>query len=227
MAHDKPAAEQHQIAAAIQSLERPLKAARENPTEYERETHTWAIRTGKGIIIYTTLTVVIAVAAIWSAIDAQKAVNLTQENFAIDQRPYIWINNNLELPGYFEFLKKIVWSFHFTNYGKTPANNVLLKVKMSVGGTQYPILEAHPRPPRGNPLPPNKDDFNTAVSDAQFTRDEFQRVFGVDFGIGISGLILYQGASDAWYESRFCLAHLATGAILHDNLNDYCRNEMK
>ena len=139
---DQPPSEKHQIAAAIQSLERQYRAAQEGHIQHEQQTFIWTRRAGVGVLAYTVLTVVIMCASIYSARQAaisadaaRDSLSITRENFKADQRPIVWLTNNLGNPTWIQ--NKIVWSYHFTNYGKSPAANVRFDVNMSIDGSPF------------------------------------------------------------------------------------------
>jgi hypothetical protein len=224
---DKPSSEQGQIAAAIQSLERQFQAG---PTQYEREAHTWTIRTGKGVIIYALLTVAIAVAAIWSSISAQQSLNLTRDIANADQRPIIWLTNHTDAPHYYPApATQITWNWEFTNYGKSPAVHIRFDTYMSIDNGPYIHTYGGDKDITdiGAPLPPGKVDFDTVISRPGISDAEFARLMAADKAISISGVIKYQDAGGRPYETAFCLAHLASGATMYRETSANCQNDIK
>lgn len=222
---DKPAIEEHLIASAIQSLERAYLASRKSLAEQERKTHRWAVITGSGVTAYTLVTVRIAVAAIWSAISAQKALKLTQEIAIADQRPIIWLSNHVGAPQLIR--NQVIWDWEFTNYGKSPAVHIRFDTYMSLD--KGPNLPTYGRQKSsiGAPLPPGKFDFDTVVSNPGINDTDFARLMALDEGISISGLSTYQDAGGRSYETTFCLAHLASGAIKYREPSTNCQNDIK
>lgn len=230
---DKPAAEQSQIASAIQSFERRFQSARENPTGYERESHRWAIRTGKGVIVYTLVTVGIAAAAIWSSWNAQRAVDLTAKNFVIEQRPYLWLGDNLGSPAIWndpDGKAQIYWSWFFTNYGKTPANDMSYRTFISLGGAAFkPSFKTKDDSSAdlGAPVTPNKAGDHATVISEQIGPDAATTFLTTDHGVRIAGIITYKDAYGNIYETDFCLGKLKTGDIAYERPSNDCHNEIK
>jgi hypothetical protein len=226
---DKPAPERHQIAAAVQSLEHQLHSDRQNPTDHERLSLRWSILTGKGVMIYTFLTVGIAAASICSAWEAREAVRLTVENFIVDQRPYVSLTNNLGSPTAVsapDGKVVVIWTWHFTNYGKTPANHVTYSHFMRLGNGAFEISNGSKGTAVGGPVPPTKDDFATVISE-EIEPVDFTRYFAADKGISIAGTIDYFDAHGRSYETTFCVAKLSSGAIAYEHPMEHCDNEIK
>jgi hypothetical protein len=65
----------------------------------------------------------------------------------------------------------------------------------------------------GPPLPPGKVDEAAVISLPEIDQQEFDRLLSTDQGIRISGTITYSDAYKGDYETTFCLAKLATGAV--------------
>jgi nitrate reductase cytochrome c-type subunit len=161
-----------------------------------------------------------AEAAVKSANAVDMAGRNAQENFRAEQRPVIWLTNELNKPEFIPNMKKadntgqIVWSFHYTNYGRTPAVHISFRHFMTTEGKieeSYGALA----PAVGAPIPPNKVDFATVVSRPGISQDEFNQLLKNDSAIGISADILYFDAFGNKYETTFCLTHLSSGAILY------------
>lgn len=160
-------------------------------------------------------------AAVKSASTAEDALKNARENFRSEQRPIIWLTNNLGAPQFIPNLKKadgtgqIVWDWHFTNYGKTPALHLTYHDFMRIENNTE---ESHGAtgPSIGAPLPTGKDDFATVVSHPDISQNEFNRLMNsIDNPIAISGSIVYFDAYGQQYETTFCLTRLLTGAVQH------------
>ncbi len=81
-------------------------------------------------------------AAITSAATTQTALQTARDNFRIEQRPIIWLTNNLGSPQYVNRTDKpdgceIAWEWHYTNYGRSPALHLtfhqLIKIEDTTG----------------------------------------------------------------------------------------------
>jgi hypothetical protein len=160
-------------------------------------------------------------AAVKSASTAEDALKNARENFRSEQRPIIWLTNDLGAPVFVPNPKKtdntgqIVWDWRFTNYGKTPALHLSFRHFMRI---ENKIEESYGAagPSIGAPLPTNKTDFATVISRPGISADEFDRLLSsINDDIGISGSIIYFDAYGEKYETTFCLTRLVTGAILY------------
>jgi hypothetical protein len=154
----------------------------------------------------------VADAASKAANVAEIALRTARDNFRTEQRPIVWLTNN---PGSPEFMPnqqkadgtgRIIWSWHFTNYGKTPALHLSFRHFMTIEnsseqsyGSVSPFASA--------PLPTSKDDFATVISRPGFSADQFTKLMETN-GIGISGEITYSDVYGESYVTTFCLRHL-------------------
>lgn len=178
------------------------------------------------LAIYTDYTIKMYGANRDAADAAQRAVANAQEQFRQDARPYVWVTNNgLGQP---EFIfdrtltgapmntGQIVWTFHYTDYGKTPAYNLSSERFFSVG-LNSPFRESHGfshvEKVNGTPVPPNKDDFQTVVSEPEITPEKYKEFLKTDNALRIRAVIQYTDAYGEKYETGLCLGRLASGAI--------------
>jgi hypothetical protein len=158
---------------------------------------------------------------------ANKAIAQAREQFRQDQRPYIWLTNQgLGFPDFIPTPNspssgQVIWTWHYTDYGKTPAYNVRFYDYISIGNRAFArSYQAPTGPDIGAPLPPNKDDFATVVSEPGITQQEYARVASImNTGktISIRVRIEYTDAYGGDYETGICLNRINTGAI------GYCR----
>jgi hypothetical protein len=158
-------------------------------------------------------------AAVKSASTAEDTLKNARENFRSEQRPIIWLTNDLATPVFIPNAKKadntgqIVWDWHFTNYGRTPALHITFRQFMRIGNTTEESYGAQ-GPSVGAPLPTGKTDYSTVISRPGIDQSEFNQLLSsIDDPIGISGTILYFDAYDEKYETTFCLRRLITGVI--------------
>jgi hypothetical protein len=225
-----PSAEQLNIAAAINSFEAKYETAQKGRPEHDRQALLWTKRTAKGVFIYTALTVGITAAAIWSSWNAQRAVDLSARNFIVDQRPYIWLTNNLGSPQVWnkrtDGKVQITWAFHYTNYGKTPANNVTVESFIRLGNGEFKHGEGYVGRQNGEPIPPNKDDFSEIPS-WPISPDEANQYAAMDSGISIAGIFTYEDAPGNRYETDFCIGRLQLGGISYQPPTEHCDNQIK
>ena len=144
-----------------------------------------------------------------------------------DQRPYVWLTNDLGRPGCIRPPAApsspecyVVWDFRFTNYGRAPANNVRFVGNLNVGdgaGGKPKIFEPLKV---AAPLPPGKNDFATALWQTKITEQEFERLMKSEDTIVLFGRILYTDTYGQDYETGFCLQHLVSGAIAYCGGNE-------
>ena len=87
---------------------------------------------------------------------------------------------------------------HSTRTNATPAT---IHTQLSTGFT------------KGTPVPPNKDDFGTVVSDPGITLEQYNRLLGVDNAIRVRIQMQYTDAYGGNYETEICLGRLVSGAI--------------
>jgi hypothetical protein len=161
---------------------------------------------------------------------AHDAVIQARDQFRQDERPYIWITNTGIGTPEFTFDKnpktgqdlttgQITWTYHYTNYGKTPAYD-LFSYKLISIGTNSPFRESYGfskiKRGKGTPIPPNKDDFGTVVSDPGITPERFKQLLGIDNAIRIRVQMQYTDAYGGQYETEICLGRLVSGSI------EYC-----
>jgi hypothetical protein len=161
---------------------------------------------------------------------ARETIQLTKDHFQEDQRPYVWLTNNLGKPECENINPdasdcQVLWTWHFTNYGKTPARDVHFNAKINIGSNVLDQPREFAAFQIGAPLPPNKDDFSTAVHPTKISKEAFLNLLNMEKSILIFGRINYAdahghaNADGGQYETRFCYYRLKTGAIT------YCRDD--
>jgi hypothetical protein len=180
---NEPPTEQHPVATALKSIEGKLQAAREDPTEYERESHRWAIRTGRGVIFYTILTAFIMAASVGTAIYSRWQATIADDSEKRSLRAYIGIENEkfvLNCDACDDPTKQTDFAKGFTdnnalfmeikNYGHTPAFD-------ATGSFNWKDA------PYGNELPPDftyADGANARTPGTVFVINPQERSHGGD-----------------------------------------------
>jgi len=159
-------------------------------------------------------------AAVDAATAAQQANRDAESRFKEDSRPYIWFTaTGNGSPEFIPQTNQIVWSFHYTDYGRTPAYGIqFVQEQIKVG--DKPLKTMYRKEYNagiGTVVPPGKDDFATMASDPGINPQEFSRLLTLDHSILIKVRIDYTDAGGAIYESGFCQDRLATGAT------EYCK----
>ncbi len=145
-----------------------------------------------------------------------------------DQRPIIWITNNVQLP-VFQMLpdnkNHITWNFEYANYGKSFAKDLKLDhfMKLDPGGFKrsWPATG----PALGGDLPPGgiKANWGTVVSEP-IERTDYDRLLQLNFGISILLEFEYWDAIGNKYPAIICLGRIITGAIATLNPTD-CKKQ--
>lgn len=156
---------------------------------------------------------------------AQQAISQTGDQFRQEERPIVWVTNDLENPRFVQFAGhptgQIIWKWSYTNYGNMPADNVHYFQEIKLGNG--PFVECYGEPKKGDasaPLPPNKVDFTDAVSQPGISSEDGDRLVNhTDHGVTIRVHIHYTDPSGFPYETVFCLSNLQTKAV------NYCRND--
>jgi len=169
-------------------------------------------------------------AATASADGAIEAVRLSQEalaqardNARQDQRPYLWLTNNLGSPIFIPSrvgettlpVGQVAWTWRFTNYGKSSAYTVQFEEYIKVGDRAFTKSYGVKGQSVGPPMPPAKENFGTIVSPPGISQEEIQRLLTTDLSIRIRVNMSYTDSYGTKYATDFCLARLATGAILY------------
>ena len=165
-------------------------------------------------------------AAVDAVTQARQANLDARARFQQDERPYVWTTTTgLGAPQFVPTPDKstgqVIWTWHFTNYGKTPAYNVRFRQYISIDGG--PFVESYGTPndgDKGGPLPPTQDIFDTVVSKPGITPAEVSHAIGISGkGVTIKIRVTYTDSALEMYETGICLTRLNTGAIA------YCRED--
>ena len=164
---------------------------------------------------------------------AEQANSDSAEHFTEDERPYIFLNTSLH-PGagetandgnsghfltLFFFDKsdpqkaKVYWTFHWKNYGKSPAVNVRVSKALELGGRAFekwywaPTVQVV-----GSVVPPDSDAFGTVVSEP-ISRADGERFLSTDFAMVLFGHIDYEGLDGRPYWTEFCVERQSNSAM--------------
>lgn len=175
---------------------------------------------------------------ITEAASAATQANTDASNrFQQDERPYVWLNlqkhpeagvaENARNTGSFinYFDGRLLWSFHFANFGKSPA------VKFKVLGDlviaddcvgKKITLKDSPSDPTGV-LIQGQEQYVTRGSEPM-TEERYKTEMGKDLRVCIFGRAIYFGMDGARYDSDFCFSRFATGAVVNCPTN---KNKIK
>jgi hypothetical protein len=162
---------------------------------------------------------------------ANKANEISKTQFQKDQRPYVAeLANSIENPGFYEIpqspgMGQITWTWHLTNYGKTPAYDMSFREWIKMGDGKFErSYSAHSdgRPDLGGAVPPGSPMYHTVVS-KPISKDEFTQLMAKDEGITIRVVIDYRDSYGIWYQTGLCQSHLRSNAIEECRQYSYIR----
>lgn len=154
-----------------------------------------------------------------SADTAHASVTLARENFARDQRPYLWFKPDSPK---FEDGKPVSWNVHIVNSGRTPAINV--RNCITIWWAKEPIKEEEVTEERIDaqcsklthhstaPVLPGNDMFVTVLTTDTFSGDSLKTARDRDATLLVTGRVAYRDTFGNEYSSTFCGIHLASGA---------------
>jgi hypothetical protein len=170
---------------------------------------------GAGLIfIYALIT-------FWQACLTSKLLDTTTKQFKQAERPYIWLATFPKIPSFVVAPGEtgpdgyIAWDWHYADYGKTPAYNVKITGTIDISAGAINKKRVFEPAKQAAPLPPNKDDFSTAIYKTKVTPQEFQRLMNIDQSIVVFGRINYSDAYGGQYETGFCFSNLRTGSAMY------------
>jgi hypothetical protein len=158
------------------------------------------------------------------ATTADAALTLARDNFRREQRPYIWFT--LAGAGQIEFHQtprtdppsgQILWTFHITNYGRSPAYGFQhVREEIKIGDSPFKVIwqREYKTGGQGTVIPPTKDDFATVVSDPGIALSEFNRLLGIDNSIQVRVRMNYSDGDGFLYETGFCESRLTNGGSI-------------
>jgi hypothetical protein len=150
----------------------------------------------------------------------QDAVEQSREIHA-EQRPVIWVGTNQVGAPRFVInpltgAGQIVWTFHFSNFGKSIVARGTGKMFLKVGDKDFErSFEQDKSGIVIVPIVPSEDVFTSVISRPGITNAQFEALLLRDKAIQLKAVFDYADPSGSQYESVVCLAHLRTGAILY------------
>jgi hypothetical protein len=148
----------------------------------------------------------------------QDQVGVIRHNFTKEQQPFIWLSSEHSVLKW-DADKNASWTYHYTNYGKSPARYEADRV-LEVGPDALTKIAMHQMPTLPSSkitgqLPAGKGDFFTAV--APVSKETFDEAMKHDNWIVIAGTFIYYDSVGNRYTTDFCGSHLASNAIASCN----------
>jgi hypothetical protein len=197
--------------------------AAQNKNDAKERKKWWLERATFGVLtIYAGLTAIQSCQAIKSTNVATESARINAEQFRLDQRPYIAQTSRSSEPPTFHVNSdvdgQILWNWHVTNYGKTPANNVKFTQEIRLGGESFVRSYKEVAASVGSPMAPTGEVFSSVISKPT-TKVEFDRLMGITDGISVRIKIAYTGLDGTPYETGFCLSHTNFGSLT------YCKDD--
>jgi hypothetical protein len=173
------------------------------------------------VTIYAGLTAIQSCQAIKSTNIATESARTNAQQFRLDQRPYIAQTSRSSEPPTFHVNPvdgQIIWNWHMTNYGKTPANNVKFTQEIKLEGESFVPNYNGVTTDVGPPMAPSGEVFSTVIS-KPITKAEFDRLMSVTDGITVRIKISYTGVDGTPYETGLCLSRTNFGSLT------YCKDD--
>jgi hypothetical protein len=171
------------------------------------------------LLIYTIYTIKMycankqaADAATSAANTAAQAVKDARQQFVNDERPIVWLKDRgkpFHLPS-----NQVIWGLFLTNYGKTPADDVVFKdVSMRIGenGTWVPTYGTGQYPIIPHPVAPGELLPRPAVTPPGISRSEYMALLKVNGSISMRTVLTYTDKFGGHYETAFCLTRTNIG----------------
>lgn len=152
--------------------------------------------------------------------------HITSEQFRKDQRPYVGqTSKSTEGPKWLERpndpqMGQILWTWHMTNYGKTPANNISYSQEIKIGDKPFVLSFEEKGRDIGAPLPTGQDALATVVS-SPMQKAEFEKLLRMEESVSIRILISYGDSEGRQYNSGLCLKRTNAGSISYCKKGNY------
>jgi hypothetical protein len=132
---NKPAAEEHHVALAVDALKAKYESAQADRNRHEKQTLFWARIAGVGVSIYTALTAIIMVASIYSAqqssvsaIAALNSARIAEDTETRQLRSYLYVTHGSLSPS--DTKPSVAIRIH--QAGTTPAYKIRLDAQIWV-----------------------------------------------------------------------------------------------
>lgn len=154
---------------------------------------------------------------------ADGTLKFTKQSFIQDQRPYIAETKGSG--GNKPFLREvdngkvqIVWNYGMTNYGKSPASNIVVLEQMKLlDGIWEKNAKNTDKASHAPPLVPNLDSMDSIFS-SPLSPEVANKILQTEGGIKIRVRIMYTDATRGSYETSLCYSD-------SKGLTGYCKND--
>ena len=163
-----------------------------------------------------------------AALAAQKGLEQNDTHFQLEERPYIAQSiNSTTGPKWHSNVSdsgkgQLVWDWHMTNYGKTPAQNITFTQEMKLAGGSWKRSHGEAALNVGPPQLQGQDVVDTVISD-EIPRSELDRLMRTTDGISIRIKIYYTGLNGNDFETGLCLSRTNAGSIMYCTSDNYIK----
>ena len=186
-------------------------------------------------VITLIFVIIVAGLTVWQAIlnrqmvkTADNTLKTAKEQFRRDQRPYLAQTSRSSEPPHFILTPgnpsqgQIIWNWHMSNYGKTPADHVTFTQEISLDGGPFVPSQGEIVPNVGPPMAPTTD-VNDSVISKPIQTSEFDRLMKTTDGIIIRIKIGYSDLEGTPYETGLCISHTNYGSLTYCKKDNYVR----
>lgn len=183
---------------------------RENQRAHRDKNFVVAVLTLVAVVFYAGLTGI----QVW----------VMRDNFVKDERPFIWLahgekGNESTTLGWIPD-KGVVWNINYTNYGKTPANDISVARWVEVGEDAVGQLNKHrpdlSRVRNGQIIPPGGTFVNfTTASNNTVSQSEYDAALQRDGWLAVGGSFIYYDAVGNQYVTDFCY-YMQANRVTHN-----------
>ena len=138
----------------------------------------------------------------------------------IDQRPYVAQTPKTTMGPQFvpdpndPSRGQILWTFHVTNFGRTPAHALSCKKFYKLAGKPWSRSYLEPPEDVGSVLPQGVEDTYSVVS-APMRKADFEKLLTLSDGITLKAQMFYTDFYGTQYETGICMTRLNMGAIAY------------
>jgi hypothetical protein len=197
------------------SLVEKYDCAQQEESTYKRRMFTVEVITMAAVIAYAGL-------ALWQGRLTREAITNSSKQFQADQRPILWVTNDTGTPQVYVNPKdpttgQILWTWHFTNYGKTPVSELRFRQYMKLGDGDFVPSNGEKEEVFGAPIPAGKVDTDTVIS-RELKVSEINDLIQSG-GVTVKIIIEYTDAYKSRYETKVCMNRTNAGSIA------YCKDE--
>ncbi len=161
-------------------------------------------------------TLILAVFAIFAWREARKSTAAIEGQLAImriEGAPFVWQKNDLFLfPTYDDKNHQVKWDYHYENFGKGVAYNVGARSYIKIGDERYQLSYGTIPSSEGTTFPSGSEGYKTAYSRRGITKDYFERMLKINWGVGLRFDITYSSdPTDKYITSQIVCYGVVSG----------------